>query len=125
VAPHAALLAIHDLDYRINPERNEFQFMPRTAKVQFALPSWLNDSPQLFRIDADGTHDVTDVVDDGNVALEDEIHVVGLYVVTTDKQLRSRINEKLNGLLRKEAETGFDPGNNEDDLKKLGSFLER
>ncbi len=124
-APHAALLATHDLDYQINPERNEFQFAPRTAKLQFTLPSWLKDSPDVFRIDADGTHDVAHAVEEGHVVLEDQIHVVGLYVVTTDKQLRSRINAKLNVLLREEGETGFDPGNNEEELTKLREFLER
>ena len=122
-SPHAALLVAHDLAYRADPDDREFKFAPRDARLAFALPQWLEAPLHVFRIDADGTHDVDHAVENRKLVIEDRIAVVSVYVATQDKRLRASLQANMSDLIRQENETGFDPGNHEDDLQQLRSHL--
>ena len=82
VAPNAALLIIHDVGYRPNPTDNTFRFQRRKAALPFNLPTWLSTAGSVFALDADGVHDVDHSIVDGKVTIQDDVHVVGIYVVT-------------------------------------------
>ena len=123
-SPQAAVLAAHDLAYTIDSEQNVFRFTPRDAELAFAVPDWLGDAPQIFRVDADGTHDVTADVRDGTVRIRDTILVVGVYVATQDATLRDTLDARHRSLLSIEAATGFDPASSPDDLAVLAAVAE-
>ncbi|MFM7920853.1 MAG: hypothetical protein ACKPJJ_11545, partial [Planctomycetaceae bacterium] len=84
----------------------------------FPRPEWLPATAQLFRVDASGTHDVQGTVGD-TVHIQDAVHVVGIYIATSDSTLRQNLQTKLQTLLARETALQFDPGNNPADLQLL------
>ena len=101
-----------------------FRFTPRDAELAFTVPGWLQDAGHIFRVDADGTHDVTADVRDGTVLIRDTIHVVGVYVATQDATLRHTLDARHRALLGIEAATGFDPASSPDDMAELAAVAE-
>jgi hypothetical protein len=119
------LLVAHDLAYRVDSERREFVFDTRAGTFQFQCPRWLaEDALYVFRVDADGTHDVVHSVADGQISIEDSVQVVGIYLATNDAGLRARIDAEQQRLVEHEAACRFDPGNDRDDLGVLRKLLE-
>jgi hypothetical protein len=117
--PKAAVLTAHDLAYRIDAEQNVFQFQPRDGEFAFELPRWLAEAKDVFRIDADGVHDVTAAVKDGRAMVTDTVQVVGVYVATSDPELRGRLAERCRQLAEIEDAIDFNPAGSADDLAVL------
>ena len=117
--PTAVLLVAHDLRYKADPEKREFAFTTRDGTFSFARPRWLEGSIHVFRVDADGTHDVTHSISDDHIEVSDRVHVVGVYLATPDASLRDRLDTNHSSLIRHEQETGFDPANSAADLEQL------
>ena len=58
-APDAAVLFALDTAYAPDPQEHVFQFgEPREVSFSFDLPPWLRQPRDLFRVDADGLHEV-------------------------------------------------------------------
>ncbi|MFN9047466.1 MAG: hypothetical protein ACK5YC_05005 [Planctomyces sp.] len=117
-APEAAIFVVHDVGYGIDEKTNTFRFQKRQGAWNFPRPAWLPSGAELFRVDASGTHDAHGTVGE-QVHIQDEVHVVGIYVATASPGLRQALQARLHTLLAREAELGIDPGSNEQDLEKL------
>ena len=120
---NSLLMVANDLRYRADIAKREFVFSTRDAKIRFRLPDWIADPLDVFRVDADGTHDVTHTASDGFIELEDRVQVAGIYLATTDRSLRSRINHRHASLVELEKSTSFDPAKNPSDLARLKQHL--
>lgn len=118
-APQASLFVVHDVGYDIDEKNSTFRFQKRSGTWNFPRPAWLPAGAELFRVDAGGTHDVQGTVADDQVHIQDEVHVVGIYVATADPGLRPALQARLQKLLARETELGIDPGRSEQDLQKL------
>ena len=55
--------------------------------------------------------------------LEDEVNVVGIYVVSSDPQLRAELTQSHAELISREEAFGFDPASNPEDLDRLRALL--
>jgi hypothetical protein len=118
-APQASLFVVHDVGYGIDEKTSTFRFQKRSGTWNFPRPAWLPAGADLFRVDAGGAHDVQGTVADDQVHIQDEVHVVGIYVATADPGLRPALQARLQTLLARETELGIDPGRSEQDLQKL------
>ncbi|MEC7599589.1 MAG: hypothetical protein VX936_14485 [Planctomycetota bacterium] len=123
VGARASMVVIHDLDYQANREKREFVFAPRLARVDVKLPSWLANEADIFRIDADGVHEVKTRKMGRQLHLEDEVNVVGIYVVSSDPQMRAELTQSHAELISREEAFGFDPASNPEDLDRLRALL--
>jgi hypothetical protein len=126
-APDAALLVVHDLAYRPDPQERVFRFEPRRGEFTFRIPEWLQAARELslFRVDADGVHDVPSDRQPKHVTIRDQVHVVGLYVLTRAPELRSVLQQRRDTLFAGEQAVGFDPAANPEDLQRLRDLLPR
>ncbi|MFN9047756.1 MAG: hypothetical protein ACK5YC_06500, partial [Planctomyces sp.] len=104
--------------YGMDEKTNTFRFQKRQGAWKVPRPAWLPSGAELFRVAASGTHDAHGAVGD-QVHIQDEVHVVGIYVATASPGLRQALQARLQTLLAREAELGIDPGSNEQDLEKL------
>ncbi len=123
-APHGALLFALDADYAPDHDAKVFRFNPpREARFRFALPLFLQKPQDVFRVDADGVHDVSWTPDDGGVVIQDRAALAGVYVATPAPDLRESIEEKRMSLIAQEEALGFDPANNDADFAELLALL--
>jgi hypothetical protein len=83
------------------------------------------DAAEVFRLDADGTHDISHVWWDGKLVITDRIDVVGVYVLATESGRRAALDRQVAELLDREEQTGFDPVNRDRDFKELGALLSK
>jgi hypothetical protein len=119
-APKAALLFAMDLDYYPDLEAKVFKFRgPRAVEAEFPLPAWLRKPADLFRIDADGVHDVQWSVTDGGVKVSDQVDRVAVYVAAPDGNARAERAKRIENLKAAETALGFDPAANEADFMVL------
>jgi hypothetical protein len=124
-SPEGMLLFALDLDYAPNKTTRLFEFgPPREVSLRYRLAPWCTTPKEVFRIDADGTSDVTFEVKSGEIEIKDTIHKVALYVVSSEKGLRDKLEKKRKQLLAEESEINFDPMTKETDLQKLVDFKE-
>ena len=116
---HGMLLFALDLDY--TPDLNEkiFRFRTREADVAFELPDWIAAPAEVFRLDADGSHDVQYAVSGRTIRIRDSISVAGIYVVSSEIGMRSQVDRELSELLELERAVSFDPAGNDDDFETL------
>ena len=121
----ALLMVISDLDYQADTKKREFVFKPRAGSFQFDLPPWLKGDLQIFCVDANGTHNVEHRSSKDHVEVDDQIHVVGIYIATTNDTLRSRIDALHSELIALEKSTKIDPVNQESDLARLRQHLSK
>jgi hypothetical protein len=124
VTRDAALLVVHDLGYGIDERTRTFRFAPRVGTLSWDLPNWLSDASICFRIDADGTHDAVHEFRQGAVQIQDTVHVVGIYIVTNNPELRASLEVHNQQLKREENSLGFDPVHRADDTKALRSMVD-
>ncbi len=125
VSPESMLLVANDLRYRIDAKQNVFEFDRRSTDVSFQLAPWITGSVSVFRVDADGTHDVVYRIEKGQIHVSDDIHVVGVYVATGDAKLRSELDRSLKEIRDGELALESDPDTNlESDLTSLKQRLE-
>ncbi len=100
-APDAAVLFALDTAYAPDPQEHVFQFgEPREVSFSFDLPPWLRQPRDLFRVDADGLHEVPWHIAGQGVAIDDKCRRDAIYVATTSQQVRGEIEER-----RKAAQT--------------------
>jgi hypothetical protein len=121
--PRASIFAIHDLAYRPNLKKREFEFSARQAEVKFRLPPWMTQTVEVFRVDADGVHEVKFRQEGRALWIEDEVRVVGIYGVTQDPGMRSEIQRRHRELVEHEASLKFDPGSRPEDLQALRELM--
>ncbi len=124
-SPDAALLVAHDLSYHADTERNEFVFESQSGNFQFNRPPWLSGQIRIFKVDADGTHDVEHKVTHSSIEIRDQVDVVGIYLVTADQSMRDRMEARYQRLIEQEQAVAFDPASNPDDLARLKGYLEQ
>ncbi len=120
--PEGALLFANDVRYE--PQEKRFQFTPRSASLRFRLPPYLSFPREIFRVDAQGTHNVEFEISDRDLVLEDTINVGGLYIAAKRGGLRARLDQEWHQLMRIEASYQFDPAANDEDFAVLMELLE-
>lgn len=122
--PDAAVLFAIDLAYRPDREKRVFTWPgPRALEARFAVPAYLGTAVNVFRVDADATHDVDWSQSVGAITLRDTVDRVGIYLASKEPALRERLNTRLSELKQAEAATGFDPIHNEADFEALRDAL--
>jgi hypothetical protein len=115
-----ALLFALDLDYRPDPKEKVFVFgPPRSVLFAFGLPVFLRKPVDLFRVDAEGIHEVCWRATAEGVTIDDKLSRVGIYVAATVRDVRSRIEDRRRELILLEKSTGFDPARNDADFETL------
>jgi len=132
VTRNTALLIVNDIGYSIDERSKTFRFEKRDGVFSFQLPTWLiatdngdpNANLNVFRVDAEGTHDVEHTIDARQITIHDAVSVVGVYIVTRDKELRRTIDAKHATLLQSELELGFNPVDSEADRKTLQALVD-
>jgi hypothetical protein len=117
--PESALLVAHDVGYQPDPQTNTFRFTPREGTFTFSLPRWISGEATVFKVDADGVHDVSASSEAGTVTIKDTVSVVGIYIATSDPQLRATLQQQHAELLAHEASFSFNPGTRPEDLEQL------
>lgn len=142
VTRDTALLVANDIGYAIDERSKTFRFEKRDGVFSFQLPTWLatpndggttggitSDSTtdgnlHVFRVDSEGTHNVEYTLESRQIKIRDAVSVVGVYIVTRDKNLRLSMDAKLASLLQSELELGFNPVDSEADRKTLQSLVD-
>ena len=120
LAPQGLLMFALDLDYAPDHDEKVFRFNPpRPAVFTFELPPYLPNPGDVFRVDADGVHEVTWRVHNNAVVIEDEATLAAVYVAAADETQRNEIAAKRLALIAREDAIGFDPANNDDDFAQL------
>jgi hypothetical protein len=108
-APNAALLFANDTAYVADEKENVFKFSPpRIAAFDFKLPPWLRKPTDLFRVDADGIHEVVWRSTERGVIVEDTRSGDGIYVATQSPDLRSSIEGRRQVALAHESANAVD-----------------
>ena len=121
--PNGTLLFANDLAYGPDIQEKIFRFQPRNGVFAFRLPAYLPVPAEVFRLDADGPHDVDFTIGEGQITIRDRVNVVGIYVVTPTKGLRQRLQTRHAELLQIERSFDFDPAGRETDFKRLRKLL--
>lgn len=123
-APDSALLFALDLDYQADPTEKVFRFgPPRPASFEFELPAYLRKPKDVFRIDADGIHEIRHQSIDHGVRIEDRVSKVAVYVAAANPNLREQLESQRRELLRFEESFQFDPAGRDADFETLAAFL--
>ena len=123
--PRAALLYALDTDYKADQKERVFKFgEARKAQWQFALPAYLKDIKDVFRVDADGVYDVDWQQKDDGIEISEKASLVAIYVATPDTQLRKNIEEKRQQLIAIEDSYQFDPARNDADFKQMEALIQ-
>jgi hypothetical protein len=90
--PEVALLFAIDTAYSIDETENVFTFgPPRAVTFRYQLPPWLRPPADLFRVDADGVHEVDWRVDGERVTISDRCSRDAIYVAATTTRTRDSI----------------------------------
>jgi hypothetical protein len=121
--PNGAVFFALDLDYTPDPQKKMFLFRPRDGTFNFRLPSYLPKPPEVFRLDAEGVHDVECSLENGRLQIQDRVAVAGVYVAAPEPGLRKRLQSRHTELTRFERDFGFDPASREQDFQTLRQLL--
>lgn len=120
VAPDGAVLFAIDLAYEPDPEARVFRFRgPRALEAEYALPAILRAPQEVFRVDADGVHDVAHEITPRGVTIRDTVDRVGIYVAARRAGLRTALAERQRELVAAEAAWGPDPGTDDEAFAAL------
>ena len=126
VTSNTLLLVANDLQYKIDPKQNTFQFQERRVVLQSRLPDWFSQSMDCFRIDADGPHAVSFEIHENQITIQDSISVVGIYVVTTDKALQQGLQQRLQTIQSQEKAMDLVTDSSlESDIESLKQLLKK
>ncbi len=117
----ALLMVANDLAYTINESNRTFQFEARDGEFEFRIPPWLQDATHVYRLDADGSHDVEYDLDASSrkVVIRDRVQVVGIYVLAKEPAHRARIDGRYQARMQYEQSLHFDPAKSAEDLRRL------
>ena len=119
-APECAVLFALDLRYRPDPAEKVFVFgPPRPATFTFDLPPFLRSPSDVFRVDADGVHEVRFRRTKYGVAVSDVAHKAAVYVAAPGPGVRQGVLKRHRELVEFERSLGFDPASNPADLEAL------
>lgn len=95
-APDAAVLFANDLAYTPDPRQSTFVFgEPRAVSFRFVIPPWIRKVEDVFRIDADGLHEVSWKADGDSVVIEDRRTRDAIYIATRSKEVRTGLEKRL------------------------------
>lgn len=95
VTEECALLFAIDLAYHPNADDNTFQFgEPRDFSYHYALPHWLQQPTDVFRVDADGLHEVKWLVEERGVRIQHSCSRDAVFVATKSANLRAAIEAR-------------------------------
>lgn len=101
VSPECALLFAIDLAYRPDAADNTFHFgEPRECSHWFRLPTWLREPADVFRVDADGVHEVQWRSDENGVRIDHRCSRDAIFVVARTGQVRNEIEERRRAAIR-------------------------
>ncbi|MEZ6115255.1 MAG: hypothetical protein R3C28_01580 [Pirellulaceae bacterium] len=119
--PEAAVIFVQNLDYSIDETKNEFIFSNRDVTVSLPMPAWFGSHLVAFKVNADGVQgaNCSFSSDLREVTITDTIRVAGIYVVTTNPDLRTQLAAKHQALVETENVIDFHPGVNPDDTNSL------
>jgi hypothetical protein len=124
ITPDSALLFALDLDYEADPTEKIFRFgPPRPVRFEFALPPFLREPSDIFRIDADGIYPARCESTSLGIRIEDQVSKVAVYVATAVPDLREKLERRRRELLQLEESFKFDPGQSDTDFERLTSLL--
>lgn len=95
VSEECALLFALDLAYEPNAEDNTFKFgEPRAFSYHFALPHWLRQPTDVFRVDADGLHEVQWSAEGKGVRIQHQLSRDAIFVATKSPAHRNIIEAR-------------------------------
>lgn len=118
VCDACALLFAIDLAYQPDPTDNTFHFgEPREFSHLYALPHWLHSPLNVFRIDADGVHDVRWNAEGDSVRIQHKLSRDAIFIATKSQALRSQIESRRQAAIQCEGE------HNSVDTKALENIL--
>lgn len=114
-----------DLDYTVDAKERVFAFpAPREVSFDFVLPGYLRaEELDVWRVDADGVHDVSHEKTLTGVRVKDVCSNVGIYVATPDKKLRESTARRQQELVQEEESLQFDPARNDKDFDLLARMI--
>ncbi|MBM3995124.1 MAG: hypothetical protein FJ303_13375 [Planctomycetes bacterium] len=102
-APEAVVLFANDLSYTPDPKQSTFVFGdPRAVSFRFVLPPWLRKADDVFRVDADGMHEVKWKADGDAVVIEDRRSRDAIYIATRSKEVRTGVEQRRQAALKRE-----------------------
>jgi hypothetical protein len=97
------VLFANDLAYVPDPEDNTFHFgEPREFSHSYPLPLWLRQPTDVFRVDADGVHEVHWSAEGGGVRIQHRCSRDAVFVVTKLPDLRATIEGRRQEAIRLE-----------------------
>ena len=95
VSPSAAVLFANDTAYIADAKESIFKFgPPRAAEFSFRLPPWLRKPAQVFRMDADGIHEIEWSILNEHVTIKDTRTLDAMYIVAKDDAVRTGILQR-------------------------------
>ena len=121
--PNGALLFALDLAYVPDAQEKVFKFAPRDGVFAFKLPAYLLRPAEVFRLDSDGPHDVQFAVSKGQITIQDQVTVAGIYVAAPMPGLRPRLQARHAELLQFERGLDFNPAAVDADFATLRQLL--
>jgi len=121
--PGGALLFALDLAYTPDKVEKVFKFTPRSATFHFRLPTYLASPVEVFRLDADGVHDVEFSLENGGIQVKDRVTVAGIYVAAPKRGLREHLQTRHAELTQFERSFEFDPASRDSDFEMLRRLL--
>jgi hypothetical protein len=115
-APEAAVLFANDLAYTPDSKQSVFVFGdPRPATFRFVIPPWLRKPEDVFRVDADGVHEVKWRAEGDAVVIEDRRSRDAIYLTARSKEVRTEVEKRRQAALAREQANAVDLP----DLQKL------
>ncbi len=109
VSQDCALLFANDLAYIPDSADNTFHFgEPRDLSAYYALPHWLQQPLDVFRVDADGIHAVKWSNEAQGVRIQHRCSRDALFVVTHSPNLRDEIESRRQAAIRIEERHSVD-----------------
>lgn len=94
-APEAAVLFANDLAYGPDSRESVFTFGgPRPVSFRFVLPGWLRKAEDVFRVDADGVHEVRWRIEGDAVVIDDSRSRDAIYLAARSKTVRGEVEKR-------------------------------
>lgn len=116
VCEECAILFANDLAYAPGAEDNTFHFGdPREFSHVYPLPHWLREPLDVFRIDADGVHEVQWTVQENGVRVRHKCSRDAVFIATRRPALRVEIEARRQAAIQHEERHVIDA----DKLKQL------
>jgi hypothetical protein len=109
VCEDCAVLFANDLEYHPDDTENTFRFgEPRPFDHRYRLPHWLRNPTDVFRVDADGIHDVNWAPEGGDVRIRFPLNRDAIFITTKQAALRAAIEARRQAAMRVEEQNSAD-----------------